>query len=245
MIYFSQAEGTDLVKIGFTAGEPLKRLRELQTGCPHRLVLLAAVEGGEQDEGNWHKEFATDRVNGEWFKSSWRLMLAIARAEVQEGGATARPRPPLKGEDVVAMVFACPVCRDPKNETADPCPDCNGTGFLSRRQSVQAAWDAPVAMICEKRHHDGEPDITYPGLFCNVCGERIQLARDGNAFWMPSWTEKTLYAERYQVAFAHKACSRLVSGSACSQPLEAFVAYLGRNMGMKVPSSVADFAGSG
>lgn len=83
MIYFAHAIGTDLVKIGFTAGEPAKRLKELQTGCPQRLELLAAIEGTEADEGRWHKDFERDRTHGEWFKLTPRMMLAIARAEVR------------------------------------------------------------------------------------------------------------------------------------------------------------------
>lgn len=82
MIYFAHAVGTDLVKIGFTAGDPTKRLKELQTGCPQRLELLAAIDGTEADEGRWHKDFERDRAHGEWFKLTPRMMLAIARAEV-------------------------------------------------------------------------------------------------------------------------------------------------------------------
>lgn len=78
MIYFIQADGTDRVKIGFTAGDPAKRLADLQTGCPHRLVILATASGSEQDEGRWHKDFATDRVQGEWFRLSPRLVAHIA-----------------------------------------------------------------------------------------------------------------------------------------------------------------------
>lgn len=96
MIYFAHAEGTDRVKIGFTAGDPAKRLADLQTGCPHRLSLLLVVEGGEQDEAEYHKEFATFRVHGEWFqltvpfllrlihlarREDWEIAKAVARLE--------------------------------------------------------------------------------------------------------------------------------------------------------------------
>lgn len=84
MIYFVQADGTDLVKIGFTRSDPLKRVGELQTGCPHRLTLLATIQGSEQDEASWHRDFASDRATGEWFKMSWRMCLAIARAEADQ-----------------------------------------------------------------------------------------------------------------------------------------------------------------
>lgn len=84
MIYFAHAVGTDLVKIGFTAGEPAKRLKELQTGCPQRLELLAAIEGTEADEGRWHRDFATDRSKGEWFRLSAQLAIAIIKAATNQ-----------------------------------------------------------------------------------------------------------------------------------------------------------------
>lgn len=80
MIYFAQADGTDLVKIGFTAGDAIERVSDLQTGCPHKLSVLAAVEGGERDEARWHKEFAAERVQGEWFRLTPRLMVRIVLA---------------------------------------------------------------------------------------------------------------------------------------------------------------------
>lgn len=84
MIYFAHAVGTDLVKIGFTAGDPAKRLKELQTGCPQRLELLAAIDGTEADEERWHKDFERDRAHGEWFKLTPRMTLAVARSQAIE-----------------------------------------------------------------------------------------------------------------------------------------------------------------
>lgn len=80
MIYFAHATGTDRLKIGFTAGDPLRRLKELQTGSPYPLDLLAAVEGGEADEARWHKDFAAERTGGEWFAMTPRLMAAVCKA---------------------------------------------------------------------------------------------------------------------------------------------------------------------
>lgn len=77
-VYFAHAVGTELVKIGFTGGDPAERLRGLQTGCPHRLELIAVIPGGESDEGRWHEDYAADRVNGEWFRLTPRLTVAIA-----------------------------------------------------------------------------------------------------------------------------------------------------------------------
>lgn len=78
MIYFAKAIGTEFVKIGFTAGDPAKRVADLQTACPHELVVLAAIDGCEQDEAIWHSAFAADRVRGEWFHLTPRLAECIA-----------------------------------------------------------------------------------------------------------------------------------------------------------------------
>jgi len=80
VIYFAHALGTALVKIGFTAGDPRKRLKELQTGCPHKLSLLAVIAGDQNTEAAWHAEFAADRQQGEWFFLSPRLAVRTASA---------------------------------------------------------------------------------------------------------------------------------------------------------------------
>lgn len=79
MIYFALASGTDLVKIGFTSGDPLKRLGELQTGCPHKLVLLGTSWGDEQKEASLHAEFKDVRVSGEWFRLTTKTLIRIAQ----------------------------------------------------------------------------------------------------------------------------------------------------------------------
>lgn len=66
-VYFIRAVGTSRIKLGFSA-EPEKRLRELQTASPNRLVLLAKWPGTVAIERQLHKEFAEYRVRGEWFK---------------------------------------------------------------------------------------------------------------------------------------------------------------------------------
>jgi hypothetical protein len=44
-VYIIRAVDTNFVKVGFTQGDPRKRLRELQTGCPLRLEVEAAMPG--------------------------------------------------------------------------------------------------------------------------------------------------------------------------------------------------------
>lgn len=78
MIYFIQPENGGLIKIGYTSKEPESRLRELQTGCHEKLIILATEEGSEVDESNLHLQFKSLRVRGEWFRPSVELLTRIA-----------------------------------------------------------------------------------------------------------------------------------------------------------------------
>jgi hypothetical protein len=53
-------------KIGI-AGDPEKRLRELQTGSPVLLTLVGAMPGGLALERLLHRRWAAHRIHGEWF----------------------------------------------------------------------------------------------------------------------------------------------------------------------------------
>jgi hypothetical protein len=79
-VYFIEAQGTDLVKIGIAA-KPSERLRELQTASPHRLAILATLPGGKPQESLLHRQFAAQRAAGEWFHRSPELDALIARAQ--------------------------------------------------------------------------------------------------------------------------------------------------------------------
>lgn len=79
MIYFIVAEETNSVKIGYTGGDPLDRLSDLQTGNHHKLSLIATAEGDRDFEKRLHERFASDRVQGEWFKLSTRLVVYICK----------------------------------------------------------------------------------------------------------------------------------------------------------------------
>ncbi|MEU6365733.1 GIY-YIG nuclease family protein [Streptomyces sp. NPDC046931] len=62
--YLVAADGTHLVKIGI-AKDPMRRLKEHQTGQPMELHLLWSVAGNY--ESDLHVHFAAYRVRGEWF----------------------------------------------------------------------------------------------------------------------------------------------------------------------------------
>jgi hypothetical protein len=103
---------------------------------------------------------------------------------------------------------------------------------MSRPSGLEAAQDSPIAMVCEKRHHLGEDDISYPCVFCQVCGFRIQSVHDGNAYWMPNWeSSDQFYATRWAIAFAHKGCNFAVARASCYMELNDFVVHLAENLG--------------
>lgn len=93
-VYFIQAGARPVVKIGATIAPLLARLAALQTASHERLRLLGAIdlraEGvpaahraeystlARRREREIHKQFALDRVQGEWFTLTDRLRLFIA-----------------------------------------------------------------------------------------------------------------------------------------------------------------------
>lgn len=76
--YFVQSVGGGLIKIG-RAIDPWKRLKHLNTCSPEELRLLAIMDGEDWPEACVHAQFARDRVRGEWFHPSDRLLKFIAK----------------------------------------------------------------------------------------------------------------------------------------------------------------------
>ena len=68
MIYLIRAGETDLYKIGYTSGKAKKRVKGLQTGCPHKLSVVRELEGNQEREKWLHKTFSKYRKEGEWFE---------------------------------------------------------------------------------------------------------------------------------------------------------------------------------
>lgn len=65
-IYF--AEMGSWLKIGYTlADNASKRIAQLQTGQPQKIILLGTISGDRDAELGLHEEFASSRGNGEWF----------------------------------------------------------------------------------------------------------------------------------------------------------------------------------
>ena len=64
--YLIRAEGTHLVKIG-KSRDPNKRLKTLQTGSPHRLVIERVWDSDVEAE--LHAMWSHRRTQGEWFRA--------------------------------------------------------------------------------------------------------------------------------------------------------------------------------
>lgn len=89
MIYFLQdIHRAGPIKIGYTDGYAVDRMRSLQTGAFVELVLLATCEGTPETERLLHVRFAQHRVRGEWFAPAAELTAFI------DGVAFASGAPP-------------------------------------------------------------------------------------------------------------------------------------------------------
>lgn len=76
MIYFIQESDDGDIKIGYS-DNPERRIRELQTGSPKQLNLLAVIEGEKSDETELHKLFKKLNTRGEWFSPDTEIFLYI------------------------------------------------------------------------------------------------------------------------------------------------------------------------
>jgi hypothetical protein len=95
VIYFAQADVIGHIKIGWHAGtNAADRLRELQTGCPTRLVLLGTMPGEQQTEADLHRRFAFSHAHGEWFRPVPELLAFIGQqsAGLQAGATEVQTR---------------------------------------------------------------------------------------------------------------------------------------------------------
>lgn len=71
-VYYAKCR--DFVKIGFTRGSPHERARELQTGCPEPIEIVAVEAGNAATERERHAQFAAHFVGGEWYRFDGALV---------------------------------------------------------------------------------------------------------------------------------------------------------------------------
>lgn len=84
-LYFIREGEDGPIKIGI-AESPERRRHGLQGGNPRRLHILKSLPAGHfgaaiATERRWHRAFAAERLEGEWFRACDRLLEAISRGE--------------------------------------------------------------------------------------------------------------------------------------------------------------------
>lgn len=84
-LYLIEAEDAGAIKVGFTSLPVEKRLRDLQTGCPHNLILLATTPGLKSTERAIHAELEPYRVRGEWFDANALPVQHLVRGAMRHG----------------------------------------------------------------------------------------------------------------------------------------------------------------
>lgn len=110
-VYLIGSAGSPLVKIGWT-GNPEQRLRNLQTGSPVPLQLLAVFEGGAIVEAELHRRFADKRRHGEWFDLGpdpvgvVSPFVRVPQVEEAELPGRGQPKHELRYDDVTLQEWA-------------------------------------------------------------------------------------------------------------------------------------------
>lgn len=81
-VYFFRTWDSGKIKIGFTSNLS-RRLDQLESACGERLDQVYAFVGDRDMEQMLHRHFAEERLHGEWFEPSGRLLkfLNWARSE--------------------------------------------------------------------------------------------------------------------------------------------------------------------
>jgi hypothetical protein len=67
-VYFIQAQEGGPVKIGWTYN-PVRRLKDLQSASPYKLVIRKLVPGTQRLEHYLHQRYESHRLEGEWFEA--------------------------------------------------------------------------------------------------------------------------------------------------------------------------------
>lgn len=89
-VYFILDAAAGLVKIG-RAGNPWRRLSQIQAHNASLLEIVAIEPGGAQREAELHERFSASRVRGEWFRFDGELE--------QYAQALGLPEKPLRAND--------------------------------------------------------------------------------------------------------------------------------------------------
>jgi hypothetical protein len=132
LIYFIAAGHNGPIKIG-SAKRPDERLKELQTGSPQTLYILAVREGDRNTEAAFHQVFEPHRIRGEWFK----------REPIEQylEGVYGTQMPKTE----FGMEWPC---------AGDCCPECEGLAVISEPHALvdnDGSW-VKLAYRCVRGH---------------------------------------------------------------------------------------------
>lgn len=140
-VYFVAA-GAEAIKIGFT-DNIYARMIALQIGNHLPLKLLGCRPGNELDEENTHKQFAKDRLQGEWFYPSDELLDYID-AYCPSGPAT----------KLFVTKTKTPMVMD------------------SITRTVVSLFDEPYQAVEYQKQYNGQPYFTLPMSFIGLDVEK-------------------------------------------------------------------------
>jgi hypothetical protein len=101
-VYFLRAGKRGPVKIGY-AENPWRRLGQLQTIVPEKLIMLAIVPGGREVERHYHSAFSDSHLRGEWFlltDAMENFLLEQDRCDIIDHARTSRPKPSQEAKDI-------------------------------------------------------------------------------------------------------------------------------------------------
>jgi hypothetical protein len=98
-VYFITCRESKVVKIGSSVS-PHDRLREIQIGCATPLTVEGVMPGGAAEERALHRNFADERIRGEWFYITPAIEALIAAnpapPPVARVRAVRKANPPIK-----------------------------------------------------------------------------------------------------------------------------------------------------
>lgn len=138
-VYFITCRETGTVKIGSSL-EPQARLKELQTGHPFELKVEATLPGGTDEEFEFHRRFADERLKGEWFK-----ITDFIERIIKNNPPPAPVRIPTR-EEVLARLQPFPEIKPARSDTT--------------RALRASSWDKEGGRYLAKRVRAG--DIHFP-----------------------------------------------------------------------------------
>jgi len=144
-IYFFQAVGENLFKIGRTSRSPQSRRRGLDTGCPFDLELLGVLQTVDIVEAEHivHEYLKEHRVSPrkEWFRVEKEVIVEVmerfgAMYDVALGNRDYRV---IEGK---YLVLRCEIAKDNICVTTEKCPFCgkkhsHGTGGIDYLEHVE------------------------------------------------------------------------------------------------------------